>query len=147
MKWLVIVFAILAVSMSLVVAFGQGEAHDEGQTLTYIVHLDEGEHRRDIDFGVIASTSTTSSSTTSTSPTSPSSTTTTATTVAPSPTLTTVPLGTVTTSTTQAPVVPIPTTETPTTDTPSPNLRNRTVLALTLISLLSYWLWRRRPRE
>ena len=145
MKW---VFILIAIVLSLLVIFGQGEAHEQGQTLTYTIHLDEGEERRDIDFGVISSSSTTSSSTTLTSPpTTAGGTTTTDPTVPSSGTSTTDPSVTVTTS----PTPLVTTTSTTTTPTPTtgtvPTLRNRSVLVGALVALLSYWLWRRRPRE
>ncbi len=146
MKWLVI---LIVLGLSLVVALDIGAAHQEGETetLTYIIHLDEGEERRDIDFGVISSESTTSSSTTLTTVVSPTSTTTTV------PTTTTS-FGTPTTTGVASPTTtlssPVTTTTmlSPSTDgLTTPTLRNRTALALALIALLSYWLWKRRPRE
>ena len=145
MKWLVILTVVV---LSLLVYFlDGGEAHEQGPTdLTYYVHLVEGEERRDIDFGVIASTSTTSSSTTSTSPPNPNGTTTTDPTVPSSGTSTTVPSVTGTTSPTPLVTVTTTTTPTPTTGT-VPTLRNRTVLVGALVALLTYWLWKRRPKD
>ena len=144
MKWLVI-FTTVGLLL-LFMTLDSGLAQREEETFTYIVHLDDGEHRLDIDIGVIASTPTTSSSTTLTTPTSPSSTTTTQTTVASSPTLTTVTSVTPTTS----PTPTVTTNGTTTTATPItgtvPTTRNKTALALALL-VLSYWLFKRRVRE
>ena len=146
MKWLVI----LGVGALVLLFAIDPPDPNPPDTLTYYVHLEEGEERRDIDFGVIESISTTSSSTTLTTVVSPSTTTTTHPKAGSSTTLTTTAL----TSTTKATDTGSGGTTTTTSSgtsttapTTTPTTRDKTVLAGLLIAALSYWLWQRRPRE
>lgn len=97
-----IIFAVISVALSLVVIFGQGEAHDGGAT--FYVTLSQGEERLDVDFGFIEEDA---SLRPTTGPDSPTAT---------------------------------PTDTTPTT-------RNKTTLLLSLLAMMSYWLWRRRIKS